>query len=159
MTDPTFSAPPSRQIDGYTFELSPLPAWSALELSASIMKVGAPLIAAAAASGKNAALEQLGPALTQALTALPPPELVALSKRLLAPCVVTLPSGQRAELLRIMDLEFQGKTLTVFKVLGFALEVNYRDFFDGLQKLGGALTAKLKAAGIVPPSSSPPPSS
>lgn len=155
MTDSTKPIP-SKMIDGYTFELSPLPAWQALEVSASLMRFAGPLVAGAAAAKGDKGLDAFGTAINATLSAMPPAELVALAKRLLAPCVITRPDGSRAELMRVFDLEFQGRLLTVFKGLAFAVEVNYRDFFDALQGLEKVLRAKLRAAGlpIGPPAAS-----
>lgn len=143
--------PTKRTIDGIDFEVSPLPAFRALELFPRITG-----FFSGAAAELGSVQRDKGEAIAKAVAALAksnPAELVALTKVLLEGCVVTL-DGKQAMLLPVFDVAMQGKLFTVMKLLAFAVEVNYRDFFDGL---GGLLGGLKKALSSVLPTTSPAP--
>lgn len=50
----------------------------------------------------------------------------------------------------LFDTHFQGRLFHLFKVLKAILEVQYSDFFDELQKLGGLEAAQLKSSAQQP---------
>jgi hypothetical protein len=159
MPDPTPLAPVQREIDGHTYTLSPLPMFAGLEAWHMLVKmVGPAAIAGALAVKEGGEPSGLGAALSATLGGSSTPEFVALTKKLLAGCRVTI-NGQSAELLSVADVHLQGKILTYFKILGFALEVHFADFFGALRAVSGRLGAKLKAALDESPSSPKPPSS
>lgn len=135
--------PHKRTIDGIDFEVSPLPAFRALELFPRITG-----FFAGAVSELGAVQRDKGEAIAKAIAALAksnPAELVALTKVLLEGCIITL-DGKQALLLPVFDVAMQGKLFTVMKLLGFAIEVNYRDFFSGLDGLVGGLKKALSSA-------------
>lgn len=139
----------TRTIDGYEVELSALPAWQSTEVLHMLLKLAGPLLGGLAASATDKA--GAGP-LAAAVGALfersTPADFTALLRKLTNTCRVKV--GDKALAFdKAMDLEFAGKLLTVFKIAAFAIEVNYRDFFDALKSrlggLGELLGPKLRA--------------
>lgn len=125
-------------IDGYRIDMSPLPAFAALEQFTALTGLIGP--AAMSLLGKD---EALAGALAASLGKVKGADVTALTRALLATTSVTV-NGQTVPLLPIFDTEFQGKLLTVFKILAFAIEVNYGDFFAAAKGALGPLGARLK---------------
>lgn len=133
--------PNTRTIDGFTYELQPLPAWHAVEVFHTITRLLAPSLGALTAADPSAGIAALSSGLEQALVALPAPAFVSLSKRLLEGARVTI-DGKSVELLGVADLHFRSRTLALFKVVAAALQINFPDFFGAL----GGIGARLRAA-------------
>lgn len=151
--------PKSKTIAGYVVTVSPLGAWQSLETLQTLSKMIGPALgklggAAAASIGNEGdaekkALEGVTQSLMAALVALQPGELQSVGKALLANTMVLTPKagpGEEVSILRVFDTEFAGQTLTVLKVIAFAIEVNYGDFFAALRPALAAIGAKLKSA-------------
>lgn len=68
----------------------------------------------------------LGAALTDLTQRLDEDQVVELIKRLLACTIAKEPGEKSKEAGRHFDVTFQGRYLTLFKVLGFVLEVNFK---------------------------------
>lgn len=174
--------PKSKQIAGYVVTVSPLGAWQSLETLQTLSQMIGPALgklggAAAASVGSDVdaerkALEGVTQGLMAALLALKPGELQTVGKALLANTLLLTPSakpGEEIGILKVFDTEFAGQTLTVLKVIAFAIEVNYGDFFAALRPALAAIGAKLKsaagelaktkAAGVVDAVKTPPASS
>lgn len=153
--EPPLLDPKTKQIAGYTFTVTPLPGWQGLELLQQLGKLIGPAIAklgqsAAQANTGNdaAALAGVSGAIEGALTALKPGELVMLGKQLLANTLVQTPAmgpGDAVPVLKVFDSEFAGQIFTVLKLMTFAIEVNYADFFAALRPALAVLGARLKA--------------
>lgn len=143
--------PQTRTIDGYIVEISPLPAFAALEHFTNLTSMLGPSVLSLL--GKD---EALAAALAASLRNVKGSDVSALMKALLATCVVTV-NGQRIPLVPVFDTEMQGKLLTAFKIFGFAIEVNYGDFFVAAKgALGGLASAfKGKIAGAQAVASTP----
>ncbi|MCC6178816.1 MAG: hypothetical protein WAZ94_15230 [Phycisphaerales bacterium] len=143
--------PQKRIIDGYTVELSPLPAWQGLEGLHQLTRLVGPALTGIMAAAKGD-LQAIGTGVSQALMTTPPAEVTALMKRLLGTCRLTLHDGKQIVGIGTFDTEFQGKLLTVFKIVAFAVEVNYGDFFGEVKAALGKLAASKKLEGPTPPS-------
>lgn len=56
---------------------------------------------------------------------------------------------------KVADLIFQGKTFTLWRVLAFAIEVNYLDFFDAARVLAASFLVKRTPSSENSPNESP----
>lgn len=151
--------PKSKTLNGYVITVAPLPGWQSLETLQTLAKMIGPALgklggAAAASIGNETdaerkALEGVTASLMAALVALQPGELQAVGKALLGNTMVLTPkaaAGEDVAILRVFDTEFAGQTLLILKILVFAIEVNYGDFFAALRPALAAIGAKLKSA-------------
>jgi hypothetical protein len=127
----------TRIIDGLEVRTSQLPALRSLALSARLGRVAAPALAALGASGGSlkGAGEALIPALTDLCSRLSEGEVESLACDILAATSVVIDDGKGPRVLtlnnrQMIDLAFAGRFKTMLLVIGFALEVNYADFFD-----------------------------
>lgn len=126
----------TRTIDGIVFVVTQLPAIKALHVFHRLGKVVSPSLAkASAALQPGAALEKvnladLGGALESFFSSCTPADLDYFVKELL---YATTADG--APLLQVLDVKLQGKVLTLLKLLVFAVEVNYADFFGPVRGL------------------------
>ena len=122
----------TKTIDGMTFTVQALPAMRQLRLKPRILDaLAAPASKIAAAFGGSLAstdVAALGDALTALCQKLTPAEYEALTRELLETTTVQH-DGQTLPLMPVFDDVMCGRTLTVDKLLLFALEVNYGDFF------------------------------
>lgn len=131
----------TRQIGEHTYSVSQLPARRALEMFGRLGKSLGPALFEAIARGGQVdpdadamdLVAALAPALGSVFSRLPPGELTALADELLEPATC-----DGAPIKPQFDLLFQGQILALLRVLAFAVEVNYADFFDA----GRALFAK-----------------
>lgn len=139
-----------RTIGELDFELSPLPAWKALETWTRVIGVLAPGLNGLNGLKAKTQEEMLG-ALARAIQGLAstnPAEIQSLSKVLLETCLVTV-KGQQAPLLPVFDVVMQGRMLSVFKLLAWAVEVNYADFFDVARAALADRKLKAKASALM----------
>lgn len=141
--------PQTRIIDGIATEISPLPAFTALEHFTTLTSMLGPSVLSLL--GKE---EQLAAALAASLRNVKGTEVSGLMKAMLATCIVSV-NGQRVPIVPVFDTEFQGKLLTALKIFAFAIEVNYGDFFAAAKGALGGLTSalKTKVAGVASTSS------
>lgn len=138
----------TRTIDGHVYEVFALPAWTAVEVFHALTKALAPAVAGVAAAEGSNGVAALTGSLERMVAQLPAPELVRLSKLLLTGARVVV-NGQSAEVNAISDVHFQGRVLALFKVVAFAVEVNFPDFFAAFRGVAGRLGKK--AANILSP--------
>ena len=157
------------EIDGYRYTLSPLPAWQSLETFQTVAKIAGPAFAQlgklAAGGGESleldgaaaaSALTGLGDAVAKTLHQVPPAEVRALVARLLTGCLVFIPeTSKEAPLMPLFDVHFQRRLLSLFKLVGHAVDLNYSDFSAGLKLLVGKLAAKMATGEKSPPSVAP----
>lgn len=156
---PASELPPvTTTIDGHTYQLSPLPSWQNLEAFHTVMKLAGPAISQLAtiasktdadASTMSLALGALGDAVSRTLMAVPPAEVRALTAKLFTGALVTMHNHETGEtkqvtLMQVFDVHFQRRLLSMFKLLAFAIDVNYADFTAGLKQLGAKLAMKLE---------------
>jgi hypothetical protein len=140
-----------RQIGQFLYTVQQLPATRSLRLLHRLGKVLGPGLTQAASLGSvgslaNADVGVIVSGIAGILQTSAEDEVVGIVRDLLGTTFVTQ-NGQMVELAPLMDLHFQGNLLDLFKVVAFALEVNYGDFFGGL--LAGG-RAKLAAAAPSP---------
>lgn len=140
-------------IDGTAFTISPLPAMKAFLMLQRLGKVLGPALARVAGAVKGDAVDGAGAAdaLVLLFSGLPPEELETIVRDLLAGSLVLGEGGKAAPLMTggangkgVFDVVFQGRMGTLFKLLAFAIRVNYRDFFDALSGKLGAVAAKMQ---------------
>jgi hypothetical protein len=134
----------SRTIDGSTFTVQQLPAMQSVLLLHRLAKtMGGGLLKVLAGAGGGGGpkvdlraldVDSLIPAMESFFDRFSEADLERLLRQLLETATVQGKGGEMA-LLPVFDVELQGKPMTVFKLLAFALEVNYRDFFSALLAL------------------------
>ncbi len=144
----------TRTIDGIEFTVTQMPAMRSQRVFQRLASAIGPAIAAALrdAPAGDAILEgdvRIGDAVKQLFDRLTIPELEAIEKELLETATV-VQDGQTARVLAIADELLAGRLSTLFKLVAFAIEVNYRDFFDAAggarALLAEALTWKSRGA-------------
>lgn len=148
----------SRTIDGMEFTVTPLPGKKGFETFPRVMKLLSP------------ALEQLGEALSKdttqtaaglavlakaiaSLAQTSPTELTSLLNLMMESSVVSV-DGNQQRVMQAFDIVFAGKTLTAYKALAFAVEVNYRDFFAEAKVLFQKAGARAAASASLSPNTS-----
>lgn len=132
----------SKTIDGIEFSVEQLPGRAALLLSRRLAAIGAPALAKAFTGFKgtsiaDAEISNLGAATAALFDRLPESEFTELVDQLLSTAWVTR-DGKRGPLLPVFDSIMQGHTATAYKLLWFAIEVNFGPF-------GGALLDRVVA--------------
>jgi hypothetical protein len=126
----------TREIDGLTFTTTQFVSLRALELLPRLMKIGMPLLTMAMRS-KGAALGPMQ--LMAGLGSTSPEEVVDLAVAMLAN--TQFKDGKVVRALTDRDkinATFEGKILTLLRVVVFAAEVNYSDFFAVTSKSADA---------------------
>lgn len=131
--------PQTRVINGLEFEVTPLPAFRGLETLPRVTGFFRNSILALSGVNRDKT-EAIVKALAE-LASSNPAELMALTKILLENTTVVV-DGKRQHLLAKFDELMIGKHATTLRLLAFALEVNYADFFD---EFGGLLDMLKKA--------------
>jgi hypothetical protein len=139
----------TKTIDGLTFMSTQLPPLKAYPLAARVAGILLPMFSKLASSGiklddaeaffKTDSAKLL-PILEPLLEALAKKDNEDLPQKLLAATTVQVPdeTGQLT-LISLLTPEginraFQGRGMTMFKAMWFAVEVNFRDFFGGALK-------------------------
>lgn len=126
----------TKSIDGFSYTVTPLPAMSQMKLLTRLLKSAGPSIGqlgaalkgiGSAADLKKLDVERLVPAIGALFSALEDAEVEHLTRALLESALV-----DNKGLWPLFNNHFQGKMLSLFKLIGFALEVNYGDFSGGL---------------------------
>jgi hypothetical protein len=134
------------EIDGYEYLVTQLPGFDALETLGELTRVLGPGVVRAAmgalATGDRGLLEaDVGAIAVPALFAgVSGKELRNLTERLLK-TVELIADGKKKPILQVFDLHFQGRTLSVFKLLWAALRVSFGDFRDAVPGLAALATA------------------
>ncbi len=127
-----------KEIDGLTYTSVQFPAMYGFGLLARLAKSIGPAVAALGNVSPDTDLGDLGPSLSTALASLDPAEAQQLVVDVLKSTSVYLPDitgtgGRKIEFADKVKIDeaFSGKLKTLFKVLGFALQVNFADFAPG----------------------------
>jgi hypothetical protein len=159
-----------------TYSVTQLPAMRAMRLQARLLAVFGPALSQLVAGLKDVKslarmdvsliAPALGGAVESLMKRLTPEEAEALVRELLIGATVTVrvdgKPDRQAELLKLVDEEFRGRLLDLYALLGFALQVNYADFIEGLKTSLGSLSSASDAearAAKESPSMPPTPSS
>ena len=140
--------PQKKEIDGYTFTVSPLPGMRALKVSSRLAKLlGGALLGVQRAKSKD---DQTGAAIAL-LGNLDDADVEFLARELLTTAVVRCPDGTGGNPVDLFDTLFQGKIDLLFKALFFAVQVNF-PFVKGLGAVKKLTQAEASGA---PESTSP----
>ena len=130
--------PVEEEVDGLPFRVVPFSAYHALGLLARLAKAIGPALSSLSGYDANTDLKDLAPALRVAFAALDPAEAQVLTLEILKLTSVLLDDGTGKPAPRVelntkekFDRVFSGRLKTLFKVLGFALRVNFSDFIAG----------------------------
>jgi hypothetical protein len=135
----------TRTIGQNTYTVTQLAATPAYTLLTKLMKIIGPAFGAlAGASEGKPVSEALKAALQELTSRLDEDEVKKIVNQLVATVIVHTDNGMNAPLPKVFESHFHGGNLSeFFQVLGFVLEVNYSDFFGGLESV------KQKAASLV----------
>jgi len=155
--------PNLKTIDGVTYSLVPVGGWEAIPLFhdlVSILGSMTPVFAELVAGDSKKPLlerfklEKIFEALPGFLARASPAEIRKLTEQMLVSCTFRRPLVKAAKptspeeaqlLLPVFDLEMSGKLLTTFKLLAWAIEVNFSDFFSGAKLAAAARAAAASA--------------
>jgi hypothetical protein len=126
----------TREIDGMSVTCTQFPALRATTLFARLLKLIGPSISALMRLDPTTDLEKAGGELGLAFSEVNPDEMPGLICKVLEGTAVRVRDDSGSTDIGLdrkenVDLVFSGQLLTMFKVLGFALQVNYRDFRSG----------------------------
>ena len=132
-----------KTIDSIEYSIDQLGGMKGLRLFNRLLRLCAPALGSigkALADRKSLAdmdLDSVGKAVSAMLVSLTDDDLESLTRELLGSCTFDR-EGKRIELMSpgVFDLEMRGKVGTILKLLSFALEVNYGNFFEALQNAG-----------------------
>lgn len=169
----------SKTIDGIDVKVTPFPAGEAIRIQALLLRLVGPAIGRAfGAVDSTIGAAKLGDlkidgsglagAIAELADKLPEDQLMEVIKRLLrgVQCIVPDPLGGSRSIAadfadlktfdNSLDLVFQGRTMSVYSVIAYVLQVNYPDFFQKALSTGGLLGGILssKKAGSADASSS-----
>ena len=124
----------TRVFEDMAITVQQLPATRGVKLSRKLATVAAPVIGALQGLSLDKDVGVLGEALTKALDQLSEKDLDELIRTLLETAKVET-EGKIAPLMPMFDGLFAGRILLVYKVIAFALEVNFADFFEAFRAL------------------------
>lgn len=131
---PTANKP--RVINGVTYIAAPLPASQALRLLVRMTKMVGEAALVIAARGRSALAnlppETLTYTVQTILARMTEQDVEQTVKELLGAVYV---QGASESVVKGFDAHFRGSMVTLFKVIQYALETNYRDFFDEIRSL------------------------
>ncbi len=127
----------TRVFDDMAVTVQQLPAMRGVKLSRKLMTVAAPVVGALQGLSLDKDVSTLGDAVAKALEQFSEKDLDELIRTLLETAKVET-EGRIAPLMPLFDGLFAGKILTVYKVVAFALEVNFADFFEAFRALKAA---------------------
>lgn len=153
----------TREIDGFSFTVSQLPAMKGLLLLHRLTKAIGPALAkvAGAFTGGSVKLSDLdvaalAGAVESLFANLPASDFEAITKELLSTATIEV-DGKRHELFKggnsgNFDLYLQGKMGTIFKLIAFAFEVNYGNFFGWAKGAFASAFAEARTKSAATPS-------
>ncbi len=135
----------TRTIDGFSYDVTQLPGMRGVRFLARLGRIVGPslggLITSLQGGGlAGADLSAVAVSVGRLFIDLTENELEAICRELLGSATYRDPVTQKiVPVMDDFDLHFQGRAASVLKLLAFALEVNYGNFFDALR---GAVTAQ-----------------
>jgi hypothetical protein len=147
--------PREKEIDGIKFTVRQLPAMKALRMLNRLTRTVGPAVASLGAGGLDMAslpeaLAKLGEKLSDA-------ELESITRELLADTTFQpVDGGPGGELMKVFDQTLAGRPETTLKLLAFALEANFANFFGDLQALAARRQGSPSAGQKPSPTSGPP---
>jgi hypothetical protein len=135
----------TREIDGFKVRTVQFPAMRSLRTLKRVGEVLGPALAKAQGVDLEADVSALGPAIGALFENIGDPE--ALAREILESTTVIQDNRQiPLNTTAMIDLVFSGATMSLLKVMAFALEVNFGDFFAAAAAQKEALAAKQAAA-------------
>lgn len=142
----------TKTIDGFAVSVTQLPAKRAMRLFHRLTQIGIPgfvqSLGGVVGSDSQIDFKSIGASLEGVMSKLDVEQFEGIRDELLYATLV-----DDKPLLQHMDGMFAGKISTIYKVMLFALEANYADFFDAARGAFtglGALGAKVSAFGNRP---------
>lgn len=147
----------SREIDGLTVHVKQFAVLRASVVAGRLFKLLGPAFAELVGSFKTAA-QDLGPTMHMLCASLEPEQLPGLIREILQGTTVDLGDGKKPMPLAneaAINMAFKSQT-TMWKAVGFATEVNFRDFFDAARGwFGDRLAAMADSQSTSPQTSQP----
>lgn len=146
----------TRTISGDEYEVTQLPSGRGRKLLLRILRVVGPALAELVRGGDGVKLSEVGAdglasAMQELAARLTEDDFEYAVRELAGATKVRIGGGDPTKLETIIDLHFAGEYGAMLQWLAFALEVNYRSFFDGLGSLVQPLhSAKAKSASPSP---------
>lgn len=149
----------TRKIDDHDVNCTPHKARAGARLLARLVRHVGPALAKLRGldvkNVKDADIADFGPAVAGLAESLTPDEFDSLTLEILSRCSITMPDERGS--LKLFDLSkpvaiddaFSGELKLMFKVMAWALEVNFGNFFDGF---GQSVDADPAAAAAPSPS-------
>lgn len=126
----------TRTIGGLEVTTTQFAALRSLRLMTRLGAILAPMLAGVEtlALGMKADLKDLAPILAEVFSNLTPDVADTLAREILCNTIVVM-DGKKFELTSAaqIDMVFSGKVLAMIQSIAFAVEVNFRDFFDSLR--------------------------
>lgn len=170
-----------KTIDGVTYSLVPVGAWEAIPLFHSLVTIigsMTPVLADLIGADRSKPLldaidlDKLFEALPTFMERCSPEKQRELIELMLANCQFRKPQAKGARppkvaeeevpLLGVFDTELSGKLFTVYRLVAWAIQVNFADFFAGAKLASAAkqaaasAAAQLKTPDSTPSDSTPP---
>lgn len=124
----------TRVFEDMAVTVQQLPATRGVKLSRKLMSVMAPVVGALQGLSLDKDVGALGDAVAKALDQFSEKDLDDLIRTLLETAKVET-EGRIAPLMPLFDGLFAGRILLVYKVVAFALEVNFADFLETFRAL------------------------
>lgn len=137
--------PEKRDIDGYSFTVSKLPGRRMTRVFVRLTKAVGKGGSGLGGLLKKGAIEDQASAILSLLGAVDEDDVMFIANELLTPCTYRAPDGSGGNPSDNFDTLFQGRIDLLFKVLVFALQVNFGSFFKGLSERAAAQAAAPKA--------------
>lgn len=133
--------PQTTVINGWTYEVRPLPAGQGLHLLTRLTRIlGAGAVGVASTGSVARAVEGV-------LERAEPDAVVAIARELAASATISQPGAKApAKLDEVFDVHFAGDYEPMFAFLRFAMEVNFRPFVEGLARRAATSIAALAVA-------------
>jgi hypothetical protein len=127
----------TKDLDGHTYEVTQLPAMRGMKLLTRIGRAIGPALAKLATSDGTLDTGNAGAAMEALFSNLTEGELEHFIREMLLQGGALKQDGRPLSLAGAFDLEMAGKPMTILKLLVFAFEANYGDFYAA----AGALLA------------------
>lgn len=139
-------------INGRKYTVATLPGFQALDLLEELSVIAGPALGGLIRNGASGEVD-FETAAVRLFHGLGGGKLRALTKALLQGVTVELAPNKAPMVLDVFDVEYAGKLAEIFKVLAFAAEAQFADFFAEAKSLWGRFTAAENSSAS--PSSSP----
>lgn len=132
-------------LDGHRYRITKLPGMTAYKLSPRLLdKLGGVFVAFANAAGKGGDIKMspedflsVLPEFVQVFSRTSPDELEEITRAVFAGVHVVL-GGKLFPLMDVFDDHFQGRTMSIYKLMGQAIRINFFDFGEGRGVFGTA---------------------